>query len=91
MNAFTESADVDVELQHIDPEIERLQVERVAGVRSSRDAAVAAAALDEVRAAASGSTNLLVPMREALRVRCTVGEICGVLRELYGTYDSQRT
>ena len=29
------------------------------------------------------------PMREALRARCTVGEICGVLRELWGTYDAQ--
>jgi methylmalonyl-CoA mutase N-terminal domain/subunit len=29
-------------------------------------------------------------MREALRVRCTVGEICDVLREEFGTYDAQR-
>jgi hypothetical protein len=28
-------------------------------------------------------------MREALRARCTVGEICGRLRELWGTYDAQ--
>jgi methylmalonyl-CoA mutase N-terminal domain/subunit len=28
-------------------------------------------------------------MREALRSRCTVGEICGALRELWGTYDAQ--
>jgi methylmalonyl-CoA mutase N-terminal domain/subunit len=34
--------------------------------------------------------NLLVPMREALRLRCTVGEICEVLREEFGTYDAQR-
>jgi hypothetical protein len=29
-------------------------------------------------------------MREALRVHCTVGEICGELREVFGTYDAQR-
>jgi methylmalonyl-CoA mutase N-terminal domain/subunit len=91
VNAFTETNEVDVELQHIDPEIERRQVERTAHVRASRDARAAAAALDGVRTAASGGSNLLVPMREALRARCTVGEICGVLRELFGTYDSQRT
>jgi methylmalonyl-CoA mutase N-terminal domain/subunit len=28
-------------------------------------------------------------MREALRAGCTVGEICGALRELWGTYDAQ--
>ena len=37
-----------------------------------------------------GDENLLPPMREALRARCTVGEICGVLREEWGTYDAQR-
>jgi hypothetical protein len=30
-------------------------------------------------------------MREALRIGCTVGEICEVLREEWGTYDAQRT
>ena len=40
-------------------------------------------------AARDETTNLLVPMREALRVRCTVGEISNVLREEFGTYDAQ--
>jgi methylmalonyl-CoA mutase N-terminal domain/subunit len=43
-----------------------------------------------VREAARGETNLLPPMREALRARCTVGEICEALREEWGMYDSQR-
>jgi methylmalonyl-CoA mutase N-terminal domain/subunit len=59
-------------------------------VRAERDADAAVAALAEVRRVAAGEENLLVPMREALRARCTVGEICGVLRELWGTYDAQR-
>jgi hypothetical protein len=29
-------------------------------------------------------------MRDALRAGCTIGEICGVLRDLWGTYDAQR-
>ena len=56
--------------------------------RAGRGAA--AAALAEVRRVADGEGNLLVPMREALRARCTIGEICGALRELWGTYDAQR-
>ena len=36
----------------------------------------------------AGRTNLLPPMREALAARCTVGEICGALREEFGTYDA---
>jgi hypothetical protein len=29
-------------------------------------------------------------MHDALLAMCTVGEICGVLREAWGTYDAQR-
>ena len=90
VNAFTEDEGGEVELQRLDPEIERRQLARTARVRAERDAAAAERALADVRAAAEGTANLLVPMREALRARCTIGEICGVLRELYGTYDSYR-
>jgi methylmalonyl-CoA mutase N-terminal domain/subunit len=58
-------------------------------VRAERDPEVAAAALDAVRVAARGDANLLHPMREALRVYCTVGEICNVLRDEFGTYDAR--
>jgi methylmalonyl-CoA mutase N-terminal domain/subunit len=90
VNRFTESAGEEVELQRIDPGAERRQVARTASVRAGRDAAAAAAALDEVRATARGDANLLLPLREALRVRCTVGEICDVLRDEFGTYDARR-
>ncbi|HEY6017871.1 MAG TPA: methylmalonyl-CoA mutase family protein, partial [Gaiellaceae bacterium] len=59
-------------------------------VRAERSAADAEAALARVRESATGAGNLLPPMREALRARCTVGEICGVLREEWGMYDSVR-
>ena len=38
----------------------------------------------------SGTENLLPPMREALRARVTIGEICNVLREEWGTFDASR-
>jgi methylmalonyl-CoA mutase N-terminal domain/subunit len=47
-------------------------------------------ALKAVRNTARSDGNLLVPMREALRARCTVGEICNELREEFGMYDAQR-
>ncbi|HZR90786.1 MAG TPA: methylmalonyl-CoA mutase family protein [Gaiellaceae bacterium] len=90
VNAFTEDEETEIELQRIDPAIERRQRERTARVRAERDPRAAAAALEAVRLAARGEDNLLVPMRAALRARCTVGEICGVLREVFGTYDAQR-
>ncbi len=57
-------------------------------MRASRDPAAAAARLAEVRAAANSDRNLLEPMRDALAERCTIGEICEVLREEWGTYDA---
>ena len=88
VNAFTEGSSERVELLQVDPAIEQRQRERTAQVRASRDAAAVQAALDEVRRIASTDENVLPPMREALRIGCTVGEICGVLRELWGTHDA---
>jgi methylmalonyl-CoA mutase, N-terminal domain len=88
VNRFVEDETEPIELHRLDPASERRQLERTARVRAERDAAGAAAALDGVRAAARDTTNLLPPMREALRGLCTVGEICNVLREEFGTYDA---
>jgi methylmalonyl-CoA mutase N-terminal domain/subunit len=85
-----EGGGVEVELQRIDPEIERRQLERTGRVRAERDGDAATRALREVRSVAEDTGNLLVPMREALRAKCTIGEICGALRDVFGTYDQQR-
>jgi methylmalonyl-CoA mutase, N-terminal domain len=80
-----------IELLRIDPEAERRQLERTARVRAERDADAAEAALERVRETARGTDNLLPPLREALRARCTIGELCNVLREEFGMYDAQRS
>src|SRR5436190_13809966 len=90
VNRFVEDEAQAVELQQIDPEAERRQLARTARVRAERSAEEAAAALAAVRTAALGETNLLPPMRDALRARCTVGEICEVLRAEWGMYDALR-
>jgi methylmalonyl-CoA mutase, N-terminal domain len=43
-------------------------------------------ALDKIRAVARSTGNVLVPMKDALRLRATVGEVCDALREVWGTY-----
>jgi methylmalonyl-CoA mutase N-terminal domain/subunit len=90
VNQYQEHEEEPIELHRLDPEAERRQLERTARVRAERDAEAAARALEEVRRVARTDENLLVAMREALRLRCTAGEICEVLREEYGTYDAQR-
>jgi methylmalonyl-CoA mutase N-terminal domain/subunit len=89
VNEFTQETEAEVELHRVDPAAERRQQERTARVRAERNAAEAAAALTVVRETAAGDGNLLPPLREALRARCTIGELCGALRELWGTYDPQ--
>ena len=91
VNEFVAETEVPIQLQTIDPAAERRQLERTARVRSERNAVDAEAGLARVRDAARGTENLLPPMREALRARCTVGEICGVLRQEWGEHDHPRS
>jgi methylmalonyl-CoA mutase, N-terminal domain len=90
VNRYEEEETEPIELHRIDPAAEKRQLDRTATVRAERDAGKVEAALTEVRRVALSDENLLPPMREALRVHCTVGEICEVLREEFGTYDTQR-
>jgi methylmalonyl-CoA mutase, N-terminal domain len=91
VNRYLEDDAAKVELQRIDPEAERRQLERTARVRAERNAEEAARTLEAVRAAALGEVNLLPPMRDALKARCTVGEICEALRAEWGMYDAVRS
>ena len=90
VNRYVEEESEPIELHRLDPEAERRQLERTARVRAERNAEEAAARLEAVREAARVDSNLLPPMREALRARCTIGEICNALREEFGMYDAQR-
>ena len=91
VNRYEEEEPEPIELHRIDPEAERRQLERTARVRAERDAAEAETALKQVGEAARGTRTCCSPLREALRARCTIGEICNVLREEFGMYDAQRS
>jgi methylmalonyl-CoA mutase N-terminal domain/subunit len=91
VNHFAEAEEEPIELHRLDPEAERRQLERTARVRAERNPEEAQRALSAVVEAARGEANLLPPMREALRARSTVGEICEELRAVFGTYDAQRS
>src|SRR6266511_1748682 len=91
VNRFTEDEEEPIELHRLDPAAEKRQLERTARVRAERNAQEAETAIAAVHERARGDSNLLVPMREALRARCTIGEICNALRDEFGTYDAQRT
>lgn len=70
----------------VDPAIEAQQAARLATLRATRDQDAVDTALTALRAAARGTANVLYPMKDALRARATVGEVCDALREVWGTY-----
>ena len=70
----------------VDPQIEADQRERLAVLRRERDNAAVTRALDELRTTADGTGNVLPPMREALKLRATGGEVAHALRDVWGTY-----
>ncbi len=81
-----ESEDVQPELQRIDETIRDGQIARIEAVKRDRDQAAVDVALEDVRRAAASQDNLLVPMREALKRRATLQEVCDVLRDEFGGY-----
>jgi methylmalonyl-CoA mutase N-terminal domain/subunit len=86
LNRFRLDLEEPYEPLRVDPQIERDQVARLAALRADRDNEAVTAALDDLKAAAAGSDNVLYPMKEALRLRATGGEVAHALREVWGTY-----
>jgi methylmalonyl-CoA mutase N-terminal domain/subunit len=81
----TEEID-DVEILKIDPETERRQVERLTRFKADRDQQAVASRLQALRDAAGGGGNLLYPIKDALRDRASIGEVCGAMRDVFGEY-----
>ncbi|RMG17114.1 MAG: methylmalonyl-CoA mutase [Deltaproteobacteria bacterium] len=86
VNAFRIDEEEPIELLKVDPELERRQIERVRALRARRDGAAAEKALGAVRRAAETDENLMPRIVEAVRARCTLGEISDALREVFGEY-----
>ena len=75
-----------VELHPYRAEEAAKQIARLSKVRAERDPAAVAAMLGGVRAAATGGQNVMPAVIAAVKVYATVGEVCGVLRDVFGTY-----
>jgi len=86
LNRFTVDADEPYEPLRVDPAIEQQQAERLEKLRAGRDQDAVDRHLDDLRTAASGTANVLVPMKAALAAKATVGEVCDALREDWGVY-----
>jgi methylmalonyl-CoA mutase N-terminal domain/subunit len=74
------------DLLRVDPESEREQVERLKAFKESRDQAAVESRLEALREAARGTDNLLPFIKDALRDRCSLGEVSGAMGDVFGKY-----
>jgi methylmalonyl-CoA mutase N-terminal domain/subunit len=86
VNRYALDTEEPYEPLRVDPAIEVAQRDRLAKLRAERDATAVDKALDGLVVAATGASNVLYPMKDALRARATVGEVCDALRTVWGTY-----
>jgi methylmalonyl-CoA mutase N-terminal domain/subunit len=86
VNKHTAAAEPLGEVLRVDPAVAREQAARLAALRARRDNALVQSLLSELRLAAQGNTNLMPVLVEAVAAYATLGEICDVLREVFGVY-----
>ncbi len=89
VNKYVDGALEVQELLRVDPESERAQVARLKQFKADRDQPLAQQRLEELRSAARGSDNLLPVIRQALKDRCSIGEVCGAMRDVFGRYQPE--
>jgi methylmalonyl-CoA mutase N-terminal domain/subunit len=76
----------DVDILKVDPEAEKRQLARLVQWKDNRDQAAVEKRLEELREVARGDGNLLPPIKEALRVGGSIGEVCNAMRDVFGEY-----
>ena len=86
VNRFTIEGEERYEPLRVDPAIEAAQVARLAALRADRDNGAVESTLADLAKGAQGTENVLPLMKEALRLRATVGEVCHTLRGVWGIY-----
>jgi methylmalonyl-CoA mutase N-terminal domain/subunit len=87
VNKFVDEGEPEVpDILRVDPQSEREQVDRLKAFKDQRDAELVQRRLKEVREAADRTDNLLPTLRQALKDRCTLGEVCGAMKDVFGEY-----
>ncbi|MBM3302209.1 MAG: methylmalonyl-CoA mutase, partial [Deltaproteobacteria bacterium] len=86
VNRFQVEEQIPYKLLKVDPAVRETQIKRLETTRAERDSNAVNSALARVRKAAEGTENLMPPIVEAVKERASLGEICGVLREVFGEY-----
>jgi methylmalonyl-CoA mutase, N-terminal domain len=86
VNKYTTGGEEPYEPLRVDPQLEADQARRLKTLRDQRDNHAVTRALDALKTTADGTGNVLPPMRQALKLRATGGEVAHALRDVWGVY-----
>jgi methylmalonyl-CoA mutase N-terminal domain/subunit len=86
LNDFVIDERVTIDILKVDPEVGKRQIERLTETKKTRHSGEVKKALRALESAAHKDQNLIPPILEATRQYASIGEICGVLREVFGEY-----
>ncbi len=87
VNAYTDDVPLSIPLLEMDPKGYDRQVARLNEVRRTRDKGRVGQALDRLRIACQGTENTMPYILDAVRAYATLGEIIGVMKDVFGTYE----
>ncbi len=86
VNKFQVDEEQKFDYLRVDPESEREQIKQLKKLRKTRDDDRVQTTLRDLRQGAEGESNLVPLIIEAVKVYATLGEVCGVLRDVFGEY-----
>jgi methylmalonyl-CoA mutase N-terminal domain/subunit len=86
LNQFRTEEETPIRILRVNPEVEKNQIKKLQVLKRKRSQKKVAVALDQLRKAAEANVNLMPFMVEAVKEYATLGEICNVLREIYGEH-----
>jgi len=86
VNGYVSSEPLEIPILQMDPRGEARQIDRLERVRRERDSSEAARALRALEDACRAGTNVMPPLIDAANAYCTLGEMCDVMRRIFGGY-----
>ena len=91
LNRFQVEEEKPTNLLRVDPAVRVAQIERLKELKAQRDNEKVTKSLSDLKQSAQGDDNLMPHIVEAVKTYATLGEICNVLREVFGEYQQVST
>ena len=86
LNEYVMEETITMDLLKVDPAVEKKQKKGLEDVKKTRDSTKVEEALDALRKGAETHENLMPLIVGAVKCYSSIGEICGILRDVFGEY-----